>query len=68
MEQFNPDETPSDTAAGNGPAYTGIPPRNNEAALFVGGLSFSATEEDLRNVRSPPSTISRDHLLRLLVL
>ncbi|TEB19863.1 hypothetical protein C9890_0146, partial [Perkinsus sp. BL_2016] len=26
----------------------GIQARNNEAALFVGGLSFSATEEDLR--------------------
>ena len=24
-----------------------LPPRNNEAALFVGGLSFSATEQDL---------------------
>ena len=28
-----------------------MPPRNNDAALFVGGLSFSATEEDLRDVR-----------------
>lgn len=50
MAEFNPDDIPSDTAAGNGPGFTGIPPRNNEAALFVGGLSFSATEEDLRSV------------------
>jgi hypothetical protein len=50
MEEFNNDDIPSDAAAGNGPAYTGTPPRNNEAALFVGGLSFSATEEDLRSV------------------
>ncbi len=50
MEQFNQDEIPSDSAAGDSPAYPGVPPRNNEAALFVGGLSFSATEDDLRNV------------------
>ncbi len=31
------------------PAFMGIPTRNNDAALFVGGLSFSATEEDLRS-------------------
>jgi RNA recognition motif-containing protein len=30
------------------PAFMGIPTRNNDAALFVGGLSFSATEDDLR--------------------
>jgi hypothetical protein len=36
-----------DTSVGV-PAFSGIPARNNDAALFVGGLSFSATEEDLR--------------------
>ncbi len=37
--------------ASSGFVHSDIPPqrlRNNEAALFVGGLSFSATEEDLR--------------------
>jgi len=51
MAQLGYEEDPSDPAAASGPAYAGIPPRNNDAALFVGGLSFSATEEDLRNVR-----------------
>ena len=51
MAQFGFEENPSDPAAVSGPAYAGVPPRNNDAALFVGGLSFSATEEDLRNVR-----------------
>ena len=68
MEQFNPDEIPSDSPAGNGPAYAGIPPRNNEAALFVGGLSFSATEEDLRNVCPTCRYPFSDLILRLLVL
>jgi hypothetical protein len=68
MEQFNPDEIPSDTAAGNGPGYPGIPSRNNEAALFVGGLSFSATEEDLRNVRLYHLSFLYHPFLRLSVL
>jgi RNA recognition motif-containing protein len=41
--EHNPD------AASVTQGFMGIPTRNNEAALFVGGLSFSATEEDLRS-------------------
>lgn len=50
MAQVGQDDESSNPAVGVTPALAGIPTRNNEAALFVGGLSFSASEEDLRQV------------------
>jgi RNA recognition motif-containing protein len=51
MAQNGQDEESSEPAVAVSPAFAGISTRNNDAALFVGGLSFSATEEDLRQVR-----------------
>ena len=48
MAQYGQDEEMSHSAGAGNPAFAGVPARNNEAALFVGGLSFSASEEDLR--------------------
>jgi RNA recognition motif-containing protein len=48
MAQYGFEGEPTQGAAVATPSFAGIPTRNNDAALFVGGLSFSATEEDLR--------------------
>jgi hypothetical protein len=48
MAQNGQDGDLDQDAIGVTPAFSGIPQRNNDAALFVGGLSFSATEDDLR--------------------
>jgi hypothetical protein len=50
MAQTGQDDESSNPAVAVTPALAGIPTRNNDAALFVGGLSFSASEEDLRQV------------------
>lgn len=41
-----------DDSAANSQQVASVPLRNNDAALFVGGLSFSATEDDLKQAFS----------------
>ena len=58
MAQYGYEGESSQAGAVVTPAFASIPGRNNDAALFVGGLSFSATEEDLRQVRLSLSLVS----------
>lgn len=50
MAQLGYEEDASQVSGGVSQGFAAAPPRNNDAALFVGGLSFSANEEDLRQV------------------